>query len=358
MNYPSGITSLSTTNTTNLFFTRYLVEKYKFEETNDWLISEKRKYFEKYLEEDIRKVFYRPFDAKYTFYPLDRINQIIVRGDDKKSLMQHFLLGKNIGIVMPKQSIEGFGILTTNTICENKIVSAYNPNFVFPLYLYPDTTDLFADQSRKVNFDEKIVAKIAESVGLEYLAFGKSINDKSLTINEIDILDYIYAVLHSPKYREKYKEFLKIDFPRVPFPSKAKAKVTDTSKGVGNLNTRGSDFVELVRLGGKLRQIHLLESEAVEEYITDYPVGGDNIVGKPKYENGKVWLNVAQYFDHVPEVTWNFYIGGYQPAQKWLKDRIGRKLSYEDIMHYQKIIVALTATTRLMVAIDEILDLE
>jgi predicted helicase len=165
----------------------------------------------------------------------------------------------------------------------------------------------------------------------------------------IDILDYIYAVLHSPTYRDKYKEFLKIDFPRVPFP---KDKET---------------FWQLVQLGGELRQIHLLESSIVEKYITGYPEDGDNIVGKIFFEKttdttGKVYINYEktppsgagglQYFSNVPEVAWNFYIGGYQPAQKWLKDRKDRELSYEDILHYQKIIVALTETDRIMREID------
>ncbi len=152
----------------------------------------------------------------------------------------------------------------------------------------------------------------------------------------IDLLDYIYAVLHSPTYREKYKEFLKIDFPRVSYP---KNKAT---------------FWKLVKLGGEIRQIHLLESPKVEDYITQYPIDGDNIVIKPLYKEGKVYINETQYFDNVPEITWNFYIGGYQPAQKWLKDRKNRSLEFDDILHYQKIIVALSETDRLMKEIDKI----
>ena len=107
-------------------------------------------------------------------------------------------------------------------------------------------------------------------------------------------------------------------------------------------------------MGGEIRQIHLLESPTVEKYITQYPIDGTNEVSKPKYENGKVYINETQYFDNVPEVAWNFFIGGYQPAQKWLKDRKERTLEFEDILHYQKIIVALTETDRLMKEIDKI----
>lgn len=153
--------------------------------------------------------------------------------------------------------------------------------------------------------------------------------------------------MHSPAYREKYKEFLKIDFPRIPYPK---------DKDI---------FWQLVKLGGELRQIHLLESPKVEQYATSYPNDGDNIVTRKIVKNdfeitdtekslGRVWINDRQYFDKVPVIAWEFYIGGYQPAQKWLKDRKGRELSYDDISHYQKIVVALTETDKLMKEIDKI----
>lgn len=129
----------------------------------------------------------------------------------------------------------------------------------------------------------------------------------------------------------------------------------------------------MVKLGSELRQIHLLESPVVEKYLTQYPEHGDNVVTKPKYEQrnyvvendtithndtiepiGRVYINETQYFDNVPEVAWNFYIGGYQPAQKWLKDRKDRELTHEDIFHYQKIIVALSETNKIMKEIDTI----
>lgn len=90
----------------------------------------------------------------------------------------------------------------------------------------------------------------------------------------------------------------------------------------------------------------------MNNYITQYPIDGDNIVSKPIFTDGKVYINEDQYFDNVPEIAWNFFIGGYQPAQKWLKDRRGKELSFEDILHYQKIIVILTETHRIMKEID------
>ncbi|MCU0445267.1 MAG: N-6 DNA methylase [Microscillaceae bacterium] len=192
--------------------------------------------------------------------------------------------------------------------------------------------------TRVPNLNVQIVRQIAEKLGLLFTSEKES---NPNTFAPIDILDYIYAVLHSPTYREKYKEFLKIDFPRVPYPQ-------DTTT-----------FWHLVKLGGELRQIHLLESPLVEQFTTVYPIDGTNLVSKVRFEAqaktqvGKVYINDYQYFDKVPLVAWEFYIGGYQPAQKWLKDRKDRALSFEDILHYQKIIVALTETHRLMQEIDK-----
>ncbi len=152
----------------------------------------------------------------------------------------------------------------------------------------------------------------------------------------IDLLDYIYAVLHSPNYREKYQEFLKIDFPRVPYPQDQ------------------NSFWQLIKLGGELRKIHLLEGEIFEKLITTYPIDGDNKVEKICYESEKVKINQSQYFQGVAPNVWEFFIGGYQPAQKWLKDRKDKILGFEEILHYQKIIVALSETDRLMKEITKI----
>jgi predicted helicase len=204
----------------------------------------------------------------------------------------------------------------------------------FPLYKYIEAggqRNILGTQKRTPNLNPNIVKQIATNLGLTFTSEKES---NFGTLAPIDILDYIYAVLHSPSYREKYKEFLKIDFPRVPYP-------TDVET-----------FWQLVALGGELRQLHLLESTKVEQFITQYLVSGNNVVNKIHYDKNRVFINDTQYFANVPLVVWEFYIGGYQPAQKWLKDRKGRELSYEDILHYQKIIVALSETARLMDEID------
>ena len=194
-----------------------------------------------------------------------------------------------------------------------------------------------------IRFTNDEILKNIEGVVSSIQAFvDKQISKKENSNNTfapIDILDYIYAVLHSPSYREKYKEFLKIDFPRVPYPKDA------------------SYFWKMVKIGTELRELHLLESNKVKKFITSYPRDGGNEVANVKYNDNKVWINDNQYFDKVPAVAWEFYIGGYQPAQKWLKDRKGRKLSFDDIEHYQKIIVALTETDRIMKEIDKVIKL-
>ena len=286
------------------------------------------------------KISYRPFDDRWTYFD----NKLLWRW--RIDVMQHFIQGDNIGLVLNKahRSNSYCHSFVSKNIFDFHITETANANpYAFPLYLYPETNaEPTFDQppQRTPNLNLEIVKQIADKLGLNF------VNEKpdgfvpgheaSDSFAPIDILDYIYAVLHSPIYREKYKEFLKIDFPRVPYPK--------------DLQT----FWQLVNLGGQIRQIHLLESPIVESYITQYPIDGDNIVNKISYKNEKVFINETQYFAGVPAIAWEFFIGGYQPAQKWLKDRKGRKLEFDDILHYQKIIVALFETSRIMNEINQI----
>lgn len=151
-----------------------------------------------------------------------------------------------------------------------------------------------------------------------------------------DIFDYVYCILHSPRYRKEFKEFLKSDFPKIPRPK------------------NGKTFWDLVKVGKELRELHLMTNQAAIDYQTTYPVDGSNEVENVRFEINKVWINETQYFGGVTNDAWDFVIGGYQPAQKWLKDRKGQTLSNEEIEHYQRIIKVLSETKKLMVRIDEI----
>ena len=266
--------------------------------------------------EDYTELLYRPFDVRYSLYSLKSEG---VFSRPRSEVMRH-MLNDNLGLIA-KQGLDQKDsplCFVSKHIIDRRSWS--RPGMLgaeqfFPLYLYSE------DGSKISNLNEEVVEEIRKIVG---------------KATPEDIFDYIYAVLHSPNYREKYKEFLKIDFPRVPYPKDAKS------------------FKKLVALGAELRSLHLLESPKVNQFITTYPESGSNIVDKPVYKDGKVYINEKQYFGNVPELAWNFYIGGYQPAQKWLKDRKRRTLTNEDIEHYQKMIVALAETVRIMIEIDSV----
>jgi predicted helicase len=286
------------------------------------------------INEEIIQCAYRPFENKYIYF--DRI----VVDRPRKELVTNVKNKENLVLGIGRQGLAVGDIDWCLTTVSKHPVDAniFRRGGVnlFPLYLYPDNSGqqtIEQTTERQPNLNTEIVNEIASKIGLTFTN-EKQNNDN--TFAPIDIVDFIYAVLYSPTYRVKYKEFLKTDFPRFPYPKNA------------------ATFWQLVKFGGEIRKIHLLESSIVEQYITQYPIDGDNVVGKTKYQDGKVYINETQYFDNVPQVAWEFYIGGYQPAQKWLKDRKDRKLEFDDILHYQKIIVALSETDRLMKEIDKI----
>lgn len=311
----------------------------------DWKIELAKKDIE--LGGDFTKVMYRPFDERFTFYTG---NSKGFMAYPRGKVMNNLFEKNNVSLIVCKQqsSFDFQHVFVTTKISEGNSISIQTKerSSVFPLYQFDkkNSTLLSNQCNRKPNFNPDKVSKIAESLNL---TFTYEKEEDSISFAPIDILDYIYAVLHSPSYREKYKEFLKIDFPRIPYP-------------------KDSDmFRSLAALGGQIREMHLLESADIDEFITSYPQSGDNTVTRKMtktsigYEptsdtHGLVWINDDQYFDSVPLIAWEFYIGGYQPAQKWLKDRKGRTLSYDDILHYQRIIVALSETDRLMKEIDEV----
>ena len=294
-------------------------------------------------EEDIQNyimpVAYRPFDTRFIFYE----KKLVWRPVDK--VMRHFIDGENIGLIFKRGGIEekAAPVFLTKHISESRSWSRPGMQGVetnAPLYLYPEPIpNTLEDRAlRDPNLNMRIVNTIADSLGLRFV-IEKQQDDK--TFAPIDLLDYIYAVLHSPAYREKYIEFLKIDFPRVPYP------------------TDKNQFRKLAKLGGQLRELHLLQTD--QPLITEYNHSGDNTVEKINWQLtdiqnqlGEVHINKNQRFEKVPATAWEFYIGGYQPAQKWLKDRKGIALTADDIRHWQKIIVALSETEKLMATIDSI----
>jgi len=323
---------------------RKLQNKFGLKTTSGWRFENLREQSleEGYKSQLVKECLSSPFSTEFTYHSkiLRRPQIDILRN----------LHSPNFALLTLRQTraSEQDCFFITDKIYSKDAISIVDRVTGFPLYLYPDSDQQTIDGNaeRRPNLDPEIVGEIADNLGLK---FTPEKQDTDGTFAPIDLLDYIYAVLHSPSYRDKYKEFLKIDFPRVPYPDDPEV------------------FWRLVDLGGELRRIHLLEHPVVDEFITTYPVDGDNRITHrltktdPGFvkenkddENGKIRINDQQYFGDVPETAWEFYIGGYQPAQKWLKDRRDRTLDYEDIAHYQKIIVALMETDRLMGEIEEI----
>ncbi len=327
-----------------------LMNKYQLKENKNWKIENIKIKAKKFIAEDIINISYRPFDDRFVYYD----NHFIERS--RIELMKHFLKGENVGLVFKLGNAEENSV---SAMVSKKIIDFRNwsrhgmqgGDYIAPLYLYPCSKKETNGQQtieeiiiRKPNLNKEIIHKIAKKLGLTFTSEKETSKN---TFAPMDILDYIYAVLHSTKYRKKYKAFLKIDFPKVPYPKDVKI------------------FWKLVKLGGELRQIHLLESPKVKKEITSYPKEGSNKITttiaqkdwqllNTKKPLGRIWINEKQYFDKIPLVAWEFYIGGYQPAQKWLKDRKGRTLNSNDIKHYQKIILSLSETDKLMKAIDSL----
>lgn len=277
----------------------------------------------------IANIDYRPFDKRYVYYDVSKIER------PREKVMHHFIEGDNVGIVVGRQG-QVVGNMPWNLVSVSKSIIDFNyfyrgGELVFPLYLY-DAQD---GKMRRPNLDIEIVGQIAEKIGLQFEE-EKSGNDGMFS--PMDLLEYIYGILHSPSYREQFKEFLKVDFPRIPYPTDA------------------NEFYRVAEIGGELRRVHLMEASL--PLVTEFNVSGSNKVEAIKITEGgdglcKVRINDKQYFDNVPRVAWEFYIGGYKPAQKWLKDRKGMKLEWDDVMHYQRIISALCKTNELMIKLDD-----
>ena len=252
---------------------------------------------------------YRPFDIRWINYDVKQITRA-------RANVMNNLKKPNIALCLIKvnSSSDGlFKVLMSAGLTDKTILSSKDNANVFPLYLY---TKEFGEEKKNPNLKKEEWQKFNDAVGKE-------------TTPE-EILAYIYAVLHSPSYRERYKEFLKVDFSRIPLPKTAK------------------EFNRLTAIGQQLIDLHLMNNAQSWKCTTTFPEVGSQQVDFQKWKDGQVWINDKQYFGNVPESVWEFYIGGYQPAQKWLKDRKGRTLSFDEIKHYLHIIHALEETERLM----------
>jgi len=314
-------------------------------DARDWKVEFAQKDIKEHgiEKQQIVPIIYRPFDTRFTFYT-GKDCGFICR--PRKNVMQHILNQENLGLITirrSRSSTEWKQVFVSKSIIAGATaISSLDINYFFPLYLYPVAKDHFINGngnglkkklSRKPNFSEKFIKDLETRLKLQLISEGYG--DFKKTVSALDVFHYLYAIFHSPIYRQRYAEFLKMDFPRLPLTSD---KVL---------------FKQLTDLGEQLAKIHLMEADI--ESDSHFSIVGDNIVEKVVYQDEKVYINKTQYFDAVKPEIWEFYIGGYQVCQKWLKDRKGRILGFEDCSQYLYILAAIEKTRELMEKIDDII---
>ena len=313
---------------------------------------------EKELEKHITPVLYRPFDRRLIFYHDSLVWRTV------RQIMRHMFAGWNQAICIGRAG-QVIGSSVWDVLFASTSPSDFNlfrrgGHCFFPLYLYPEVGkadgSLFrhwpeGKDGRTPNLDSGFVKQIAAATELRFVGDGRG--DLRETFGPEDILTWIYSVFHSPGYRGRYEAQLKLDFPRVPRPESVEL------------------FRKLAEAGRDLLALHLLETPQLGKSNTSYAGPRNPEVGRVGWSAGTVWLDAGRTnareghratnpgsigFRDVPEEVWDFHIGGYQVCHKWLKDRKGRTLSDGDIAHYQKIVVALSETIRLMAEIDEVIE--
>lgn len=314
-----------------------LCEKYFFKDVEK--ISNTRRALKTNLNRQkyITKICYRPFDEKWTYLHSDLVQR-------PRPLIQSSILGKkNLMLCIGKQGTaignNEWSLVWVSALPTDKNVNPRGGAYLFPLLIFEEG---YANPT--FNFAYDIIEKFEEKIGLKLQSEDSERRENGGFLGK-DVIDYIYAVLHSSRYRHKYHQFLQNDFPVIPYPDNAEY------------------FFKISTLGAQLRSLHLLDNISFSDFITQYPVSeGSNLVTTRRYEaidseNGRVWINDTRYFDNVPLNAWELLVSGYQPLDKWLKDRMGITLSGDDIRHFQMMVVALTKTAELMVQIDECVDM-
>jgi predicted helicase len=316
------------------------IERFEIKKAPHWDFAKARPQLPNNASASIQPVLFRPFDNRYVYYE----KAMIERGDHRYDLMRH-MFDPNVSLITVRR-IEGGGEFThffaTSQISVLHSTSAKEGNFVFPLYLYPNgklpEEDLFAhDNGRRPNLSAEFIKDLCEKLQAKFVPDGLGRPSRREFGPEF-IFQYAYAVFHSPTYRERYAEFLRADFPRLPITSNFEL------------------FRTLGGLGAELVGLHALGKGEPKGIC--FPIRDGNVIEEVRYQPpqgkqaGRVWINKWQYVEGVPESAWTFPIGGYLPAQRWLKDRIGRTLGFTEQEEYMRIIWALMETKRLMAEID------
>jgi hypothetical protein len=320
------------------------LQQFRVEDSSSYDIETRRRE-RKFSKTAIQRCLYRPFDFRWLYYDIGLTSR------PAEKVMKHFIAGENVGFITTRQTKEEFGVLASSLIAGHKSCAAYDINTVFPLYLYANgeseaQIELVAHENgRRPNLSAKFVEEIAETVGLKFIPDGRG--DLKKTFGPEDIFNYAYAVFHSQSYRDRYIEFLKLDFPRV------------------QITWQSDLYKKLCKLGSRLVELHTLREAGDVDISFDVP--GSNLVEQAIYvgkeqedkakgiRRGQVYINADQYFESISPAVWQMRIGGYQVCEKWLKDRKGRTLTHDDIEHYQRTVSALAETRSLMAQIDALI---
>jgi predicted helicase len=291
----------------------------------------------KSFTDPIRRILHRPFDERFIFFDRNVVWSL------SRPMADQMADGKNLALVATRQVTrpQFEHAYVSRHMIEIKASSHDRNTQIFPLFIHRADSELALSSGETPNLDSKVLAKFAKALGLKLNISIRDLGRRD-ELSPLRLFNFAYAILHCPSYRERYFEFLRSDFPRLPL--------------TGNLDL----FHALARLGGELIALHLLESPKFAQPMTASAFIGARRpeVEKISWSRDTVWLDKAQTtgFQGVPEDVWNFHIGGYQVCEKWLKDRKGRTLSDDDIAHYQKIVVALSETIRVMAEIDQVID--
>lgn len=283
--------------------------RFGVKDSRDWKVrTAKSDIAFNYKPDSVTEFLYRPFDIRYTFYSG---NSRGIYSSPQRAVLQH-LTGSNVALMFNRkveQKRAWSDVLATRLKAQYHTLSIKETNSIAPLYVYDEMG------TPVPNLAQGPLDRLTANLASEF--------------TPLDIFDYIYATLHSPSYRREYDHLLKDDFPRVPV-------IVDDD-----------EFRRLVPFGQQLRELHTMQSTLLDQLTTTYPVSGTDIVEQVVFNDGVVRINETQYFGDVSETAWSLYVGGYAPAQKWLKDRLGQRLSGHDLSHYQRVLIALTETVRL-----------
>ncbi len=309
-------------------------QKYNLKDSGDWNVPSAQIDLRNHpdLEHHVQPIHYRPYDRRWTYYTGQTSG---FHARPRRDVMNHLLVGNpTLCVCRVVKSPAWQHVLITNQITDKSYISnrTSESTYVFPLYLYPNPEELGLSTERSLNFKPAFLTALSEVLGLPQTAPFNLPEG----VSPEEILAYIYGVLYSPTYRERYYDFLKYDFPRILLPQDIE------------------QFRTLAALGQRLIDWHLLKDVSVPPRHR-FEGEGNGVVGRVRYVDGRVWINASQYFTDVPEEVWDYEIGSYQVCEKWLRDRKGEVLRYEDVRRYRAILVSVAETLGVMGEIDGVL---